>query len=226
MRPLPGFFHKKSRQALPTDFAQQWHRKQIAQPTGISPADSGGDVLPVPTPHPRLGAKFGGLASPEFPARRLPPVLRIRNLYRWCLHHNTVFAPWQVGIFLFCARRGRFRNRRAGAPGRCRADSPIAGRGRSRVGPCCTRSQLASALNLPRLTQPRALGIYGASPAPYPGSLFPRRKSDQNAAGDTPDPVLPNRTPAKKPCAATETPRFGWLLVIGAVSYQPCLSAS
>ena len=105
-------------------------------------------------------------------------------------------------------------------------DSPIAGRGRSRVGPCCTRSQLASALNLPRLTQPRALGIYGASPAPYPGSLFPRRKSAQNAAGDTPDPVLPNRTPAKKPCAATETPRFGWLLVIGAVSYQPCLSAS
>ena len=54
------------------------------------------------------------------------------------------------------------------------------------------------------------------APRPGPGSLFPRRKSDQNAAGDTPDPILPNRTPAKKPCAATETPRFGWLLVIGA----------
>ena len=29
-----------------------------------------------------------------------------------------------------------------------------------------------------------------ASPAPNPGSLFPRRKSDQNAAGDTPDPAF------------------------------------
>ena len=106
-----------------------------------------------------------------------------------------------------------------------RADSPPGGRGRSRVGPCCTRSRLASALSLPGLTQPRALGIYGASPAPYPGSLFPRRKSAQNAAGDTPDPVLPNRTPAKKPCAATETPRFGWLLVIGATIVSLRLSA-
>ena len=28
------------------------------------------------------------------------------------------------------------------------------------------------------------------APRPGPGSLFPRRKSDQNAAGDTPDPAL------------------------------------
>ena len=56
-------------------------------------------------------------------------------------------------------------------------------------------------------------------PRPGPGSLFPRRKSDQNAAGDTPAPVLPNRTPAMEHCAATETPRFGWSLVIGPVGY-------
>ena len=37
MRQLPGFFHKKSRQALPTDFAQRWHRKQIAQPRVFLP---------------------------------------------------------------------------------------------------------------------------------------------------------------------------------------------
>ena len=29
-------------------------------------------------------------------------------------------------------------------------------------------------------------------------------------------PALSNRTPAMEDCAATETPRFGWLLVIGA----------
>ena len=33
-------------------------------------------------------------------------------------------------------------------------------------------------------------------PRPGPGSLFPRRKSDQNAAGDTPAPGLSNRTPS------------------------------
>ena len=57
------------------------------------------------------------------------------------------------------------------------------------------------------------------------GLLCPRRQSNQNAAGDTPDPVLPNRTPAKKPCAATETPRFGWLLVIGTAIVSLRLSA-
>ena len=30
-------------------------------------------------------------------------------------------------------------------------------------------------------------------------------------------PALSNRTPAKAPCAATETPRFGWSLVISTV---------
>ena len=32
--------------------------------------------------------------------------------------------------------------------------------------------------------------VGGAFPAPNPGSLFPWRKSDQNAAGVTPDPLL------------------------------------
>ena len=88
------------------------------------------------------------------------------------------------------------------------------GRERNRVGPCYTRSRLASGLSFTGLAQPRALGL-----------LCPRRQSNQNAAGDTPDPVLPNRMPAKEHCAATETPRFGWSLVIGLVGYRLRLSA-
>ena len=47
------------------------------------------------------------------------------------------------------------------------------------MGPCYTRSRLASALSFAGLAQPRALGL-----------LCPRRQSNQNAAGDTPDPGL------------------------------------
>jgi len=47
------------------------------------PADSGGDLLPVPTPRTRLSAGFGGFASPGFTACRLRQGIRLRDLYRW-----------------------------------------------------------------------------------------------------------------------------------------------
>ena len=60
--------------------------------------------------------------------------------------------------------------------------------------------------------------LYGAYPAPNPGSLFPRRKSDQNAAGDTPDPALV-QSDAPKFCypVATECLFCLRLVVIGLV---------
>ena len=67
------------------------------------------------------------------------------------------------------------------------------------------------------LPAPTPQAFAGVTHPRAPGLLCPRRQSNQNAAGDTPAPVLPNRTPAKEHCAATETPRFGWSLVISAV---------
>ena len=58
------------------------------------------------------------------------------------------------------------------------------------------------------------------------GPTFGRPKVGGKTAGETPGPLLlPNRTPAKEYCAATETPRFGWLLVIGLVGHLLRLSA-
>ena len=66
------------------------------------------------------------------------------------------------------------------------------------------------------LTQPRA-----------PGFTFVRTKVNRKSASPlwAGPRLLPNRTPAKKPCAATETPRFGWLLVIGTAIVSLRLSA-
>jgi len=78
-----GFLGKTKKPAgAPTDFVQGSlvHRKQIAQLW--FPTDSGGDVIPVPIPQPYLGAEFGGFAPTAIQARRLPQLLRIRNLYR------------------------------------------------------------------------------------------------------------------------------------------------
>ena len=58
------------------------------------------------------------------------------------------------------------------------------------------------------LTQPRA-----------PGFTFVRTKVNRKSASPlwAGPRLLPNRTSAQERCAATETPRFGWLLVIGLV---------
>ena len=50
---------------------------------GVSgPADSNGGIPPVPTRAPCPERRFGGLAPAALPARRLPQLHRIRNLYR------------------------------------------------------------------------------------------------------------------------------------------------
>ena len=83
-----------------------------------------------------------------------------------------------------------------------------------------------SVLSLPGLPAPVPWVLAnGASPAPTPGSLFPRRKSDQNAAGDAPVPGLPNRTLRN---FDTQLPlnfhEAAGLLVIGAVGIPLRLS--
>ena len=67
----------------------------------------------------------------------------------------------------------------------------------------------------------------GASPAPNPGFTFVRTKVNRKSASPlwAGPRLLPNRTSAKEHCTATETPRFGWSLVIGLLGYQLRLSA-
>ena len=61
---------------------------------------------------------------------------------------------------------------------------------------------------------------------PGPGSLFPRRKSDQNAAGDTPDPALAQSAGIRFDTAQPLNHLFAsGVLVIGAVGISLRLTA-
>ena len=126
-----------------------------------------------------VGVVVHGVISSLFPCIRLSPGIV------WPDREGFIQGPpCAAGLFFsfdpspdpgFCRRGLR-------VPAGLIRPSP-GGRERNRVGPCYTRSRLASALSFAGLAQPRALGL-----------LCPRRQSNQNAAGDTPDPVFSNRT--------------------------------
>ena len=106
-----------------------------------------------------------------------------------------------------------------------RADAPIAGRAETNRGLPGPVLRFFPGLPGPDRVlvgggyAPPCLGIYGASPAPNPGFTFVRTKVNRKSASPlwAGPRLLSNRTPTKEHCAATETPRFGWSLVIGAV---------
>ena len=96
----------------------------------------------------------------------------------------------------------------ASASGRCRADSPIAGR----VGEKHLFFRITAILfGGFRGLRPRTL-FRGASPAPHPGSLFVRTKSDQKAAqGRDPfDGVPPLWIPPPRRHKGGRMPPFGY----------------
>ena len=71
---------------------------------------------------------------------------------------------------------------------------------------------------------PGCLSTGGSAPAPRAHFWTPK-SGRKNRWGDPRPPFLSNRTPTILFCAATETPRFGWSLVIGAVVNLLRLSA-
>ncbi len=90
---------EKSRRTLPPALTRRPCTTQADSAPGrpAGPADSGGDVLPVPTRRPRPDNGFGGLAPAALTACRLTQLHRIRNLYR-------VSLPYHI---LFCLTRGQ-----------------------------------------------------------------------------------------------------------------------
>ena len=128
---------------------------------------------------------------------------------------------------IFIPRRGR--NRRSPRPaGRGLLSFSFDG-GSAPVPSACHRGLRAPAPRGLSTGPPRPRTVVlavGACPAPCPGSLFPRRKSDQNAAGGTPDPVVCPIGRLQERCpVATEIPRASGLLVIGQAGHGLRLTA-
>ena len=113
-----------------------------------------------------------------------------------------------------------------GSPGGAFAGFAPAGPARLAEGLRCAHRRAGG--NAPGPARPRARYLLLGPPRPQtPGFTFVRTKVNRKStsplwAGPRP---FPNRTPAKERCAATEIPFCRWLLVIGAVVNQPCLTA-
>lgn len=104
---------EKSRRTLPPALTRRPCTTQADSAPGrpAGPADSGGDVLPVPIRRPRPDSGFGGLAPAAVIACRLAQLHRVRDLYRVIYYHTTDLGGRQEGN---CTKWGQKKHRMSG----------------------------------------------------------------------------------------------------------------